>query len=98
MQIALVVEGLVEFDDVGVVHFSESADLVDQQLHININRVFIYSFDSELLAWVVDQMSRPHRPEVPASNDLPKAIVLLNVVLQVEDLLDVVVFLLLRRS
>ena len=98
VEIALVVECLVELDDVGVVHFSESADFVDQQLHINVDRVFIYSFDCELFTWVVDQVGCSDRPEVPAPDHLPEAVVLLDVVFQVEDLLDVVVFLLLTKK
>ena len=38
------------------------------------------------------------RPEVPAPDHLPEAVVLLDVVFQVEDLLDVVVFLLLTKK
>ena len=98
MQIPLIVECFIELDDIRVVYFSECPDLIDQQLHIYIDRVFIYSFDCELFTRIVDEMSSPNSPEMTASDDLPETIMLLDVIFQVKDLFDVVVFLFLTKK
>lgn len=81
VQVALVVEGLVELDDVGMVDLSQSADLIDEQLHVDVDRVLVDGLHRELLARVVDEVCRPHRAEVPAPDHLAEPVVLLDVVL-----------------